>query len=475
MQSPLALNFSNGVSGMVSSILRPQERSENILRLGRRQLANLRRPGHPYGDWRVRSLHQLLAEGGGLPLLFPEHDVGFAYSHGAFLPSQCVDKGASSAAEDRENGRVKPTGTLSASDEARGGDSSPHLRIKVGRRMPHLVLRSPATARFDNASGGASERSGKSGTRGGKSRLRPSPLPLLLSTVDLPDQIRRVFLQSIHTRRLDTGNEAARIGLTSVLIVPASDADGESAQKDRGGSQTSGVPISASERWMTAAVSAQKAAPGRRGRLAGGPSCSSSPPPLIVLTVVPPNSGLVSDVRGGAFDRKQVFDIAQPDMTERRELEVGEGGKIAGQHHWTLGQALTLIQHLEPYLGDACLAQTATRAHSTGTDHSVTSTDGNPRSSDVATQGPTGSSACRHEFVPSRRGKWASSDVLSMVAVDDRGESLGKLFAAEGLEAVLLRPDGHVAWIACRRNSNGHGDLAGDLRRALDAICGGSM
>ncbi|CAN0599242.1 unnamed protein product, partial [Ectocarpus sp. 12 AP-2014] len=65
--------------GKTSAAESSEERSERILRLGRRQLESLREEGHPYGESRVRDLRRLLAEGGGLPLLFPEHDVGFAY------------------------------------------------------------------------------------------------------------------------------------------------------------------------------------------------------------------------------------------------------------------------------------------------------------------------------------------------------------------------------------------------------------
>lgn len=62
-----------------------------------------------------------------------------------------------------------------------------------------------------------------------------------------------------------------------------------------------------------------------------------------------------------------------------------------------------------------------------------------------------------------------------MRAVDGNGGKLAEALAAARTEAVLLRPDGHIAWLAPRRTGGkgkGEGDpaLVGDLERALGAV-----
>ncbi|CAN0513684.1 unnamed protein product [Ectocarpus sp. 8 AP-2014] len=76
----------------------------------------------------------------------------------------------------------------------------------------------------------------------------------------------------------------------------------------------------------------------------------------------------------------------------------------------------------------------------------------------------------RDDSVPTQPG-W----VLPMRAVDGSGGKLAEALAAARTEAVLLRPDGHVAWLAPRRTGGkwkGEGDpaLVGDLERALGAV-----
>lgn len=71
-----------------------------------------------------------------------------------------------------------------------------------------------------------------------------------------------------------------------------------------------------------------------------------------------------------------------------------------------------------------------------------------------------------------------------MHGIDDSAGSLGKAFATAGAEAILLRPDGHIAWlglglgsaVGSNRGSDGErgecSDLAlvRELRRALDTV-----
>lgn len=72
--------------------------------------------------------------------------------------------------------------------------------------------------------------------------------------------------------------------------------------------------------------------------------------------------------------------------------------------------------------------------------------------------------------------------VLSMCAVDDNAGNLSKAFAAAETKAILLRPDGHIAWLArCQQlhlssrscdETGACNNPAGvkELRRALDAV-----
>lgn len=82
-----------------------------------------------------------------------------------------------------------------------------------------------------------------------------------------------------------------------------------------------------------------------------------------------------------------------------------------------------------------------------------------------------------------KEGPPPPGEVLSMRAIDDSAGKLGKAFAAAGVEAVLLRPDGHIAWLSHRRDTVGDSDeregrgysvLAEELGRALNAVYGWS-
>jgi hypothetical protein len=76
----------------------------------------LEKPGHPHGERLIAAVREVLSTGGGLPLLFPRHDIGFRYA---------VDNSNTSCA-------AQP----SANTAAVAGLTS----IALGARMPHYVL-----------------------------------------------------------------------------------------------------------------------------------------------------------------------------------------------------------------------------------------------------------------------------------------------------------------------------------------------
>jgi hypothetical protein len=77
----------------------------------------LEKPGHPHGERLIAAVREVLHSGGGLPLLFPRHDIGFRY-----------------AVEDSSSGSsaAQPSSTTAAV----AGLTS----IALGARMPHYVL-----------------------------------------------------------------------------------------------------------------------------------------------------------------------------------------------------------------------------------------------------------------------------------------------------------------------------------------------
>ncbi|CBJ25915.1 Monooxygenase [Ectocarpus siliculosus] len=354
VRSPLTLNWGGGIRDMAASLLgktsaaeSAEERSERILRLGRRQLESLREEGHPYGESRVRDLRRLLAEGGGLPLLFPEHDVGFTYGgHGAALLAASGGRAAGvGPPPTSRSSRPLPAAGFSSRPPAvrrngQGhGDNTGAFRaapcsIRLGGRMPHFFLRPPSSSSSS-----------------------------LLSTVDLPDQIRGLLLDCFGSELSSATPELA--SLASVLIVYSSERDGMAMV----GTDTS---------WH---------------------SRTSRSSPLVVLTVSPPSPG--STVSSSISN---------------------------DQHNTAITSPAPSIENLREYLD------------------------------------------YREEIVPTQPG-W----VLPMRAVDGSGGKLGEALAAARTEAVLLRPDGHIAWLAPRRTGGtgkGEGDpaLVGDLERALGAV-----
>mmetsp|Transcript_32897 Transcript_32897/g.86854 ORF Transcript_32897/g.86854 Transcript_32897/m.86854 type:complete len:732 (-) Transcript_32897:43-2238(-) len=95
---------------------------ETALALARAPLAVLERPGHPAGDLRLQELRRLLRRGAGLPLFFPEHELGFRY---------------------------ETTGAVAASGSAAGQHTRSRqgpflsLEFRSGCRAPHHLLRLP--------------------------------------------------------------------------------------------------------------------------------------------------------------------------------------------------------------------------------------------------------------------------------------------------------------------------------------------
>ncbi|CAM9345015.1 unnamed protein product [Ectocarpus fasciculatus] len=203
--------------------------------------------------------------------------------------------------------------------------------------MPHFVLRPPSS----------------------------SSSSCLLSTVDLPDQVRGLLLHCFGCSELSSVKMPELASLASVLIVYSSARDGMAMI----GTDTS---------WY---------------------SQISLPSPLVVLTVSPP----------------------PPASTV--------SGSISNDHHNTaITSPAPSIENLREYLDDC------------------------------------------DESVPTQPGR-----VLPMRAVDGSGGKLAEALAAARTEAVLLRPDGHIAWLAPRQTAEkgkGAGDpaLVEDLERALDAV-----
>jgi hypothetical protein len=79
----------------------------------------LEKPGHPHGERLIAAVKKVLNTGGGLPLLFPRHDIGFRYA---------VDSSSNSS-----------TGTAAQSSSTTAAVAG-LTSIALGARMPHYVL-----------------------------------------------------------------------------------------------------------------------------------------------------------------------------------------------------------------------------------------------------------------------------------------------------------------------------------------------
>ncbi|CAM9098191.1 unnamed protein product [Laminaria digitata] len=486
VRSPLTLDWGGGIGGMAASLWRPEERSEKILRLGRRQLESLRREGHPYGDARVRSLHRLLAEGGGLPLLFPEHDVGFVYREGAVL----ADKKSSRPATSSSGRRLS-----AAPDGPDGASFSSPLAVRLGGRMPHFTLR-PLLG--SGAGGGES--------RGGCVDGRPTPL---LSTVDLPDQIRGLLLQSRFRSQVSASSaadsfgdgfegggddginktlwrvtaETSRVSLATVLIVVAlpSDATASSIDVNFDGDNaaiTAAAVETVSAQWRASAISAQREFFDAGRATAEQQEGGCTPSPLVVLTVSPPprdpttpktRSGFAGELETSATTRKNCLGFAGEIESSARVEGDEEGLARDGDVRRTRSSgdaeqpehlgSLAPVEHLEPFLDGNAL---------------VESTPAGQRSARALNKPSVGVGGSGKLGCYADEGSEWPGLVVSMNAVDDSDGNLGEAFAAAGAEAVLVRPDGHIAWVAQRKNTRDEigeeVDRARDLGRALDAV-----
>lgn len=484
VHSPLTLDWNSGISNVAASLLSSllktndpeecsEERSENVLRLGRRQLENLREEGHPYGEARVRALRQLLADGGGLPLLFPDHDVGFRYSgEGAavFAGERTGPRPASVRSNlpplrgGHERGDCSDC-AVSCSHSRPSSSPSPLDTLRLGGRMPHFVLRPSWDENVDKAA---------------SRDLVPS-----LSTVDLPDQIRGMLLSrpdskvpsgehlGIFGSRVATGASRAEASLASVLIVsPLSSVAVHSGDRDRHDDSAVVSTVEAvSARWLSAAIAAQQPeGDDSRGAATAGEGAAGTDRrtpfrPLIVLTVsqlcrasIPAaaaittttttTTAVVSSVKHLEAYLDHRSSIRTTPATSSAHVDAEVGAALAAEG---------------PQQSDERLSLYAKRLGSKSSDVSDLASDGDGKRSDT-------------------RAAVLGGQVLSMHAIDDGAGRLGKAFAAAGTEAVLLRPDGHIAWLGLglgcgsKLGSRGEGEdwsdcvLVQELRGALDTV-----
>lgn len=459
---------------------RAEDRSEIVLRLGRRQLESLRNEGHPYGESRVRALRRLLADGGGLPLLFPDHDVGFRYNgEGAAIfagtrtriGSPPRPAGAAEASSERSShpflggNQGQENGFNGAVSSSSG--SSPLGMLRLGGRMPHFVLRPSWDDTIESAA------------------CNDSSVPVL-STVDLPDQIRGLLLSrsdsklpsaahlAIFGSRVASGASRPGASLASVLVVSPLPSvavhSGDRDEPDGGAVVPAAEAVSAL--WLSAAIAAQQPEVGGDSRIAAtagerGAEMGHLTPfrPLIVLTVSPPCCASIP--------------TAATAITRTT----------------TTTKTMSSMKHLEAYLDHRSSTSTTpvtSSEHLSAEARAAVATEGPQQSAD----GRSNLAIKRLDSISSdatdAAGDWKRSDtrvavrggqVLSMHAIDDSAGRLGKAFAAAGVEAVLLRPDGHIAWLGLRLGfgsklgnrgeRGGCGDTvpaAQELRSALDAV-----
>lgn len=454
-------------------LLRSEEHAEKVLRLGRRQLESLRTEGHPYGDARVRSLHRLLAEGGGLPLLFPEHDVGFTYHEGALLADDQKPRSATSSSARRLPAAPKGRGSASF--------SSPAV-LRLGGRMPHFILRPWGD--------GTGER--KEGRDGGHTPL--------LSTVDLPDQIRGLLLNRFSPKLSAAGScgdaggggadgmdvtpprgaaETSQVSLTTVLVVALpSDATACSSNDGDNAAITEAAVKMASVRWRASAISAQREFGAERATVETQEG-SRTPCPLVVLTVHPSPRESTTQIFGTKTSRRGFPDEIEETMAlvkgsaqglarDGRARRARSSAEPEGP--WRLG-AIAHIEHLQSFLDGDDWIESMSAGLGSDTSLESMSAGKRPGAAVNPSVGARGNDGSPGFFYEGSRG-WPGL-VVSMRALDDSYGSLHEAFAAAGTEAVLIRPDGHIAWVARRNESCDETDeinRARGLGRALDAV-----
>lgn len=375
-----------------------------------------------------------------MPLLFPEHDVGFVYRDGALVPGLQAGAATNEHRDAKSGGRnAAALGGFEGCDVA---SSSPgYSGIRLGGRMPHFVLRP------------LDDRSARSRRDEGVEGSGVATSSRLLSTVDLPDQIRGAMLRSsvfgspasswstlegvdrTESACSPSGKYgASRGGLVSVLLLVSS--GDEDACDNSGDSNddtgTGGAVDTASVRWRHAAISAQRG--------------SRNPCPLVVMTVMPPREKIGNIRLGLTRDGSVVGGRASEEGFGLDDARRPPTTVVGGADDPFSLEAITSWEDLAPYMSEE-----------------------NP-AADVNASTSSGDATLSH----GRSSEWPEEIVISMLAVDGSDGNIAKAFADAGAEAVLLRPDGHVAWVARRRGASdeilAQSDFNEGLRRAFESV-----
>lgn len=116
-------------SAAAAGLAVPKAVFEGMLAMGRRPLKALSAPGQPYGAACLKAARQVLADGAGLPLLFPHDDLGFCYN--GPLVQQQQQQNEEDGGDPALMGFPLPatTDVLGRLDD-----------VVVGGRMPYFVL-----------------------------------------------------------------------------------------------------------------------------------------------------------------------------------------------------------------------------------------------------------------------------------------------------------------------------------------------
>ena len=450
VRSPMALKWSDGITRVAASIWKPQERSDNILRLGRRQLQALRREGHPYGDARVRELRRLLAEGGGLPLLFPEHDVGFTYRKGAVLPPPENLRGS-----DKLTASSSPVDGSSSSESSAGpsGMNAPRSRIVVGGIMPHFLLR-PAC----DDEGQAEGRGG--GHRPVVDNMRVYPV-VFFSTVDLPDQLRVIsrrncprYPRKHAVDRVEDGGsravrddpagrvkvnqaarEASRVSLASVLLIAPSQPSSPLKSGTLGNGSEFTSTENECETWRRIALDVQQ----DLAAFAAARKNVAVPCPLVIVKVLPTLDNSIDDGTGGCLRSGDQPPTFPGEHVRRRTSTDRELTRFVGSAVGDAPMDVEVLARMDewwpfypPAAKNAAGEEDSSRSHLSGV------------------------------------------LLMAIRAVDASGGALGRAFALADAEAVLIRPDGHIGWAAPRGTALGkQGHARQRLTEALKTVYDG--